>query len=371
MKITRTSSRKQQHVNISLTKDVAFRTKSSGFDHLDFLHNALPELNLSDINPSTVFLGKKIAFPFIISSMTGGYAKAERINRQLAEVCHEKSIALGVGSQRQASENERFHRSFSVVRETASDIPIFGNIGAAEVARLRDASPIMRLIDLIQADGFAVHLNPLQELLQPEGDTNFSGVLDGIELLAKSLPVPLIVKEIGAGISSDVARRLIDVGVKIIDVAGAGGTSWAGVEILRRRNRKGNKTLGGGTKKKGVKISNAEMFWDWGIPTIDALKSVCRLKSEFPSLQVIASGGISNGIDCAKSIALGADFVASAMSILQALASGGTEAVIGLIDQWEWELKGVMFLTGSRSIPELQKQILYSFSGLIPRSLLR
>jgi isopentenyl-diphosphate Delta-isomerase len=359
MKMTRTSSRKQQHVNISLTKDVAFRSKSSGFDHLDFLHNALPELNLSDIDPSTVFLGKKIAYPFIISSMTGGYAKAERINRQLAEVCNEKNIALGVGSQRQASENDRYHRSFSVVRETAPDIPIFGNIGAAEVARLRDASPIVRLIDLIQADGFAVHLNPLQELLQPEGETNFSGVLDGIELLAKSLPVPLIVKEIGAGISSDVARRLINVGVKIIDVAGAGGTSWAGVEILRS-NRKGNKALEGETKKKRMKSLNAEMFWDWGIPTIDSLKSVCRLKSEFPSLMVIASGGISNGIDCAKSIALGADFVASAMSILQALAGGGTEAVIGLIDQWEWELKGVMFLTGSHSIPELQKQILYS-----------
>jgi len=140
--------------------------------------------------------------------MTGRYARAERINRQLAEVCAQKKIAMGVGSQRQASENDRYHRSFSIVRDTASDIPIFGNIGAAEVARLRDASPIMRLIDLIQADGFAVHLNPLQELLQPEGDTNFSGVLDGIELLVKSLPVPLIVKEIGAGISSDVARRI-------------------------------------------------------------------------------------------------------------------------------------------------------------------
>jgi isopentenyl-diphosphate delta-isomerase len=292
--------------------------------------------------------------------MTGGYAKAERINRQLAEVCAQKNIALGVGSQRQASENDQHHRSFSIVREIASDIPIFGNIGAAEVARLRDASPIVRLIDLIEADGFAVHLNPLQELLQPEGDANFSGVLDGIELLVKALPVPLIVKEIGAGISSDVARRLINVGVKIIDVAGAGGTSWAGVEILRRRNKEGSKISRDVISKKEVKSSNAELFWDWGIPTTDALKSVCRLKSESPSLKVIASGGISNGIDCAKSIALGADFVASAMSMLQAIASGGTEAAIKLIDQWEWELKGVMFLTGSQSIAELQKQILYS-----------
>jgi isopentenyl-diphosphate delta-isomerase len=353
MKMIRTSSRKQQHINISLTKDVAFRTKSSGFDRWDFLHNALPELNLSDIDPSTVFLGKKIALPFIISSMTGGYAKAERINRQLAEVCVQKNIALGIGSQRQALENVKYHRSFSVVREIASDIPIFGNIGASEVANLQDISPIARLIDLIHADGFAVHLNPLQELLQPEGNTNFRGVLDGIELLAKSLPVPIIVKEIGAGLSADVARRLVNVGVKIIDIAGAGGTSWAGVEILRRRNKEG-------IRKKEVKSSNAEMFWDWGIPTADALKSVRHLKSESLLLKVIASGGISNGIDCAKSIALGADFTASAMPMLQALTSGGTEAVIKLIDQWEWELKGAMFLTGSRSIAELQKQILYS-----------
>jgi len=351
MKMIRTSSRKQQHVNISLTKDVAFRTKSSGFDRWDFLHNALPELNLSDVDPSAVFLGKKIALPFIISSMTGGYAKAERINRQLAEVCAQKKIALGIGSQRQALEDRQYHRSFSVVRETASEIPIFGNIGAVEVAKLRNASSIMRLIDLIQADGFAVHLNPLQELLQPEGETNFRGVLNGIELLAKSLPVPIIVKEVGAGISADVAQRLFDVGAKIIDIAGAGGTSWAGVEILRRRN---------GTKKKKEKNPNAEMFWDWGIPTVDALKSVCRLKSESSSLKIIASGGISNGIDCAKAIALGADFTASAISILHALADGGTNAVIELIDKWEWELKGAMFLTGSRSISELQKQILYS-----------
>jgi isopentenyl-diphosphate delta-isomerase len=359
MKMTRTSSRKQQHVNISLTKDVAFRAKSSGFDHWDFLHNALPELNLSDIDPSTVFLGKKIALPFIVSSMTGGYAKAERINRQLAEVCGQKKIALGVGSQRQALENMRYHRSFSIAREIGPDIPIFGNIGASEIANLRDVSPIARLIDLIQADGFAVHLNPLQELLQVEGNTNFRGVLNGIELLAKSLPVPVIVKEIGAGISADVARRLVDVGVKIIDIAGAGGTSWAGVEILRRRNGQVKKPPGEKIRKEKIKSANTEIFWDWGIPTVDALKSVYHLKSESPSLKVIASGGISNGVDCAKSIALGADFIASAMSILQTLASGGTEAVIELINQWEWELKSAMFLTGSCSIAELQKQKLY------------
>jgi isopentenyl-diphosphate delta-isomerase len=357
MKMSRTSSRKQQHIHISLTKDVAFRTKSSGFERWDFLHNALPEINHSEIDTSTVFLGKKISLPFMISSMTGGYVEAEKINRQLAEVCARKNIALGVGSQRQASENEKYHRSFTVVRDTAPAIPIFGNIGAAEVTQLRDASSILRLVDLIHADGFAVHLNPLQELLQPEGNTNFRGVLQGIELLVKTLPVPVIVKEIGAGISADVARRLMDVGVSIIDVAGAGGTSWAGIEIERKRT---NNTKKAGRRTKGTeRTDSADMFWDWGIPTMEAIMSVCRLKNEVSSLEVIASGGISCGTDSAKAIAAGADFVASARPILLALARGGTEEVMALIDQWEWELRGVMFLTGSRSIMDLQKSVLY------------
>jgi isopentenyl-diphosphate delta-isomerase len=359
MKTTRTSSRKKQHVNITLTKDVSFRSKTAGFDCWDFLHNALPELNLSDIDLSTSFLGKKVALPFIISSMTGGYEEAKRINRELAEVCACKKIALGVGSQRQALEDVRYHRSFSVVREVAADIPVFGNIGAAEVAKMHDASSVLRLIEFIRADGFAVHLNPLQEFLQPEGNTNFYDVLTGIEMLAKSLPIPLIVKEIGAGISADVARRLIDAGVKIIDVAGAGGTSWAGVEILRGESEDGKRKNVAGRRGSRKKNFNSKIFWDWGIPTVEALKSVCALKIESRQLKVIASGGISNGIDIAKSIAFGADYVAAARPILKALAHGGTKTVLQLIDMWEWELKGAMFLTGSRFITDLQKQKLY------------
>jgi isopentenyl-diphosphate Delta-isomerase len=349
MKTTRTSSRKQQHINISLTKDVSFCAKTAGFERWDFLHNALPELNLSDVDPSTSFLGKEIAFPFIISSMTGGYADAIRINRQLAEVCAIKKIAMGVGSQRQALEDDQYHRSFSVIREVASSIPVFGNIGAAEVAKLRDASPVLRLVELIRADGFAIHLNPVQELLQPEGNTNFRGVLAGIEMLVKAIPVPLIVKEIGAGISADVAQRLVDIGVTIIDVAGAGGTSWAGVEILRGKNKDGKR------KKEEVKL-NSQEFWDWGIPTIDALRGVCGVKSQSSWLKVISSGGISNGIDIAKSLAFGADYAAVARPILKALANGGVKTVLQLVNTWECELKGAMFLTGSRSIADLQKQ---------------
>jgi isopentenyl-diphosphate Delta-isomerase len=349
MKTTRTSSRKQQHIDISLKEDVSFRSKTTGFERWDFLHNALPELNFSDIDLSTTFLGRNIALPFIISSMTGGYANAEKINRKLAEVCAVKKIAMGVGSQRQALEDRNYHRSFSVVREIAVDTPVFGNIGAAEVAKLRDASPILRLIDLIHADGFAVHLNPLQELLQPEGNTNFRGVLAGIEMLVKSIPVPLIVKEIGAGISSDVAKRLIHCGVTIIDVAGAGGTSWAGVEIFRKNKRNGK-------RKKEQENQSSQEFWDWGIPTIDALQGVSDAKKESSWVKVISSGGIMNGIDMAKSFACGADYVALARPVLKALDQGGVKSVLHLIEKWEEELRMIMFLTGSRSIAALQKQ---------------
>lgn len=352
MKTMQISKRKQQHLNISLAGDVSFCSKTTGLERWDFQHNALPEINLSDIDLSAVFMGKKISFPFIISSMTGGYPDAVKINKQLAKICSIKRIAMGVGSQRQALENIQHHRSFSVVREVADDIPVFGNIGATEVAKLRDASPVLRLIELIRADGFAVHLNPLQELLQPEGNTNFFGVLKGIEMLVKALPVPLMVKEIGAGISIEVARRLIDCGVKMIDVAGAGGTSWAGIEILRSRKN--------GKMKKEESFLNSREFWDWGIPTAAALRSVCEMKSKYSGLQVISSGGISNGIDMAKSLAFGADYVAVARPVIKTLSNGGVDAVIRLIDQWKNELRGVMFLTGSQKIAALQKQQMIS-----------
>jgi isopentenyl-diphosphate delta-isomerase len=241
--MSKTSSRKQEHVEAVLHQNVLFKRKTAGFEQWDFVHNALPELNFADIDTSITFLGKRLSLPLMISCMTGGYKDAERINRGLAEVCEEKRIAMGVGSQRQAMEDETFHRSFSVAREAAPSIPFVSNIGAAEVAKKPNLTKLRRIIDLIQADALAVHLNPLQELLQPEGSPNFRGVLAGIERLEKSLGVPIIVKEVGAGISADVARRLLNVGVHIIDVAGAGGTSWAGVEILRSNN-------GSATQKK-------------------------------------------------------------------------------------------------------------------------
>ncbi len=333
-----TTSRKQQHVALTLSRDVGFKAKTTGFEYYEFVHNALPELNYQDVSPSTLFLGKPLAAPLLVSCMTGGYHDALRINRHLAEVCEEQGIALGVGSQRQALEDMQYHRTFSVVREVAASIPIIGNIGAAEVAMLKDASAIGRLADLIRADAFAVHLNPLQELLQPEGNPNFKGVLKGIELLVHHLPIPVIVKEIGAGISADVARRLLDTGVRYIDVAGAGGTSWAGVETLRR-------------KEKAV----ASKFWDWGIPTAEAVRAVAELKSPARPFTLIASGGIASGLDVAKAIALGADLAGAARPMLQALTSGGTAGLRRLIVQWKEELRGVMFLTGSATVAALAR----------------
>jgi len=340
----RTTSRKKQHVEITLTKDVRFRGKTTGLERLEFVHNALPELNFDEIDTRTLFLGKELSLPLMVSCMTGGYAGALNINRDLAAVCESVRICLGIGSQRQALEESRYHRTFSVVREAAPTIPIVGNIGAAEVARMKDASAVLRLAGLVRADAFAVHLNPLQEFLQPEGNPAFRGVLEGIGMLVRSLPIPLIVKEIGAGLSPDVIRRLLDAGVRIIDVAGAGGTSWAGVEALRRTD-----------------TGLAGRFWDWGIPTARALADAASLRSEGRQMTLIASGGISSGLDAAKCIALGADMAASARPMLAALHRGGKKGLRVHIEEWSKEFRGTMFLTGSARITDLRSAKLVSY----------
>jgi isopentenyl-diphosphate delta-isomerase len=211
---------------------------------------------------------------------------------------------------------------------------------------MRDAQAAIALVKLVGADALAVHLNPLQELLQPEGTPAFRGVINGIGMLVRELPVPVIVKEIGAGISGDVARRLIEAGVRYIDVAGAGGTSWAGVEILRRADRRGT-----------------ALFWDWGIPTARALQEVVAYKHAVPSLHVTASGGITNGLDAAKCIAMGADLVAAARPVLRALHRGGPLGAQRFIDSLAYELTGAMFLTGARTLAELQDAPLHRTSS--------
>jgi isopentenyl-diphosphate delta-isomerase len=342
MKRRTTTSRKRDHVLLTVNKNVSFINKTAGFERWEFVHNALPEIDLRDVDTGSRFLEKEISVPLMVSCMTGGYREAEKINRDLAEVCEQYRIPMGIGSQRQAMEDSTFHSSFSVVRTVAPTIPLIGNIGAPEVAAMKDISPIIKLTEMIRADAFAVHLNPLQEFLQPEGNTNFRGVLRGIERLVKELPVPVIVKEIGAGISADVALRLINAGVTFIDVAGAGGTSWAGVEILRRKENK-------------KKQQQWNPFWDWGIPTAVALHDVALLKEQFPRLRVIASGGIADAMESAKAIALGADLVASARPMLRTLMLEGKKGLRLSIERWQTELRGIMFLLGIRTIEGLKK----------------
>lgn len=331
-----TSKRKKEHIEIALNHDIQFRNKTSGFEAYDFVHCALPEMALHEVDTQTTFLGKTLSFPLMITAMTGGFQGAEKINQILAEVCEKEKIALGVGSQRQMTENADHLETYRIVRKYASTIPILGNIGASEIIKMKDFSQIQRLVDLIQADAMAIHLNPLQEILQQEGNRDFRGVLHAIKKLIKQLRVPVIVKEIGCGISQAVAKQLVDVGVSYIDVAGAGGTSWTGIEF----HRKAKKEL-------------AQAFWDWGIPTAKSIEMVKQVKGA----RIIASGGIRNGIDMAKAIALGAELCGAAFPMLKAIGiKPKAEPLYRLIQEWKEEFRMVLFLTGSRSVDQLHRK---------------
>jgi len=242
---------------------------------------------------------------------------------------------MGVGSERQILENNRFLKSYQIVRQTAPKNIIIGNIGCTQLLQMKDTGPVQKMADLIEADAMAVHLNPLQELLQPEGDRCFAGVLKAIERLAKTIRIPVIVKEIGCGISGEFAKKLVSAGAAYIDVAGAGGTSWAGIESYRNRKNR-----------------LARLFWDWGIPTAESVEAVSRIKGA----RVIASGGIRNGIDMAKALALGAACCAAALSLLRVLHSKKTAGLVKEIQLWRETLKMVMFLTGCKDIRTLQNK---------------
>ena len=333
--ITETSKRKNEHIKLCLTDDVAFKLKTNGFEKYDFIHYAITEVDTTKICFQTKFISKKINYPFLISSMTGGTSEAENINRRLAGIAGALGIPIGVGSQRQALENIDYHQSYKVIRKTARDIPVLGNIGAAQILRVKDLKSILSLIDMLEADAFIIHINPLQELMQPEGEINFAGLLKQIEKLNRISPVPLFIKEVGAGISKKAAKKLLEAGVKGIDVAGAGGTSWAGVEIKRSK-------------------SGQDEFWDWGLPTSYCLKEIYLLKKKY-NFTLIGSGGINSAADLAKAFALGADLVASARVILMTLMKNGEDEVNKLIVNWFEQLKKIMYLTGSQTLNQLKK----------------
>ena len=331
-----TSKRKKEHIELSLTDKVAFRSKTNGFENYDFEHYAITEVDLSKISFKTSFLKKKVDYPFLISCMTGGTAEAENINARLSVAANNLNIPLGVGSQRQALENKEYHNTYRIIRKNAPSIPILGNIGAAQIVSMENFDAINFLVDLVEADAMVVHVNPLQELIQKDGEPQFLGLLKKIKKLVKQINVPVIIKEVGAGISAKAAEKLLDCGVKGIDVAGAGGTSWSGVEILRNKNGK------------------YEEFWDWGLPTSYCIKTVGKLKKKY-DFTLIGSGGINSAVEAAKALALGADLVASARIVLQTLDKHDVKGVENLITEWFDYIKKVMYLNGSSSLKELRK----------------
>jgi isopentenyl-diphosphate Delta-isomerase len=333
--ISETSKRKKEHIELCLTNDVAFKSKTNGFDKYEFIHNAITEVDISKIAFQIKLFSRKINFPILISCMTGGTEEAEQINARLSVIAEELKIPIGVGSQRQALENKVFHNSYKIIRKNAKSVPVFGNIGAAQLVQSKNLKDILVLIDMLEADAFVVHLNPLQELLQKNGEPNFVGLLKKIEKLVKISNVPIVAKEVGSGISKDAAIELLNIGVSGIDVAGAGGTSWAGVELLRNK-------------------SNQKELWDWGLPTSYCLKEIYPLKKKY-SFTLIGSGGINSENDLAIAFALGSDIVASARIILQTLINQNEEAVLKLIVNWFEHLKKIMYLTGSHNLTQFKK----------------
>lgn len=329
-----TQTRKADHLRVCLDEDVQSRV-TTGLERYRFTHCCLPELDRSEISLSTPFLGKQLGAPLLISSMTGGTEQAKTINYRLAEVAQQYQLAMGVGSQRVAIENPQVAATFAV-RSVAPDILLLANLGAVQLNYDYGLDQCLQVIDWLEADGLILHLNPLQECVQTRGDTNFKGLLTKIAELCRRLPVPVIAKEVGNGISATMAQKLIEAGVSAIDVAGAGGTSWALVESERASDAQ-QRRLGA-------------TFADWGIPTAECITAV---RGGAPHLPLIASGGLRNGLDVAKAIALGADLAGMALPFLQA-ADRSTTAVADLVDLLLAELTTVLFCTGNRTLTELR-----------------
>ena len=327
-KNTSTPRRKDQHISICLQKDVTFR-KTNGFERYDLVHQALPELSLSDIDISTTFLGRRFRLPFFIEALTGGSQKAGKINRNLARAANQLGIGMGLGSQRAMLEHPALTNTYKV-RKFAQGILLLGNIGATQLAGMK-IEAIKTMIAAIDADGLAIHLNAAQEICQPEGDTDWRDVLANIERVCAQTPFPVVVKETGCGVDGQTARHLASAGVDAIDIAGAGGTSFIKVESYR-----GNPP--------------DRMLGEWGIPTAEALKQ-CR---RFVTIPLVASGGIRNGIECAKCIAMGASLVGFALPLLQA-AHRSHHDVIHFLTARAEELKKAMFLIGAKDIAALRQ----------------
>lgn len=332
---SRLPDRKADHIRINLTEDVRSGT-TNGLEHYRFIHQALPELDLDAVDLGQTLFNRKVRAPLMISSMTGGTEEAGAINRTLAEAAQETQIVMGLGSQRAMLEDPSTSWSFQV-RRYAPDILLFANLGAVQLNYGFTFDDCKRAVEVVDADALILHFNPLQEALQPEGETRFAGLLARVEQVCRRLTVPVIAKEVGWGFSETAARQLADAGVTAIDVAGAGGTSWSQVEMHRNRDASRARVAGA--------------FREWGIPTAESIRLV---RSAAPNLAVFASGGLRDGIDIAKCIALGARLGGMAGLFLKS-AQNGLDAVVEMIHEVNRELQICMFAAGAGSIETLQQ----------------
>ncbi len=320
------SDRKLEHLLLCTHSDVEYH-KKTGFKDVELVHKALPEINKEEIDLSTSLLGKKMDAPIIITAITGGHPSSIEVNQKLAQAAGKLNIGMGLGSQRAAVENPELTSTYTVAREAAPDALLIGNIGAPQMEQALEASQMMDL------DAMAIHLNPLQEAIQPEGDVDSRGYLENIKKTTEEMKIPVIAKETGAGISENDAKLLENAGVKAIDVAGAGGTSWAAVETYRSQD----KDMG-------------QLYWDWGIPTAASTVEV----SQSVQIPVISSGGIRNGLEAVKALALGADAVGMALPVLKTsyLGEGALEQ---FFQKFMDQIRVAMFLVGASNLKQLQK----------------
>jgi isopentenyl-diphosphate delta-isomerase len=337
-RVTKISARKDEHLRICLEEDVTSGIPT-GFDQVHLQVSTLPEINFDSIDLSSTVLGKKLDAPILISSMTGGSGKTKHFNKLLAQAANEFNIAMGVGSQRAALVHEGLEETFSIARKEAPNALLFANIGVAQLNEGFGVTECQRAVDMLEADALIIHLNSLQEVLQPEGNHDFTQLLTKIEKMTRSLDVPVIAKEVGCGIDPQTARSLVNAGVRGIDVAGVGGTSWAAVEMYRQTD----------PSRKAL----CQTYVGWGIPTVMALQGMEGLPED---ILKISSGGLRNGLDVAKSIALGADLAGFARKFIIA-ANAGYKNLAESIELILLELKVAMFLSGVMDLKSLRSKL--------------
>jgi isopentenyl-diphosphate Delta-isomerase len=330
--------RKADHLELCAKEDVGFRGAHTLFDDVRLVHNALPDLDEGSLDTSTLLFGKKLRAPLVIAAMTGGTDEAGRVNRDLAKLAEERGLAFGLGSQRAMTKRESARASYRV-RDVAPTTVILGNLGLVQ-ARDMSTDEVAALALEVGADALCLHLNPAMELVQPGGDRDFSRGLETSARLVRGLPGPVVVKETGCGLSREVATRLVSVGVSHVDVSGAGGTSWVGVETKRAEAQ-------GDTAARAL----GEALWDWGVPTAASVALVAPLGFQ----TVVATGGVASGIDAAKAIALGATCAGIARPLLKALVAGGPSGAGAALDAVLRELRAVMLLTGSKTLENLKR----------------